>query len=277
LKHLGQHRSDSVRIAAAIAVGNLAVKSFDYLHSTVLLPWATHKVDLCRESAAIALDAPAASDPELRATVTALVTEWSASADPALAATAARACGTTLGSQDLDAALSLLDDLIVREEGAVVWAACVSLAEWVSGQDAVLRNRGISAMHGWAGDRDPDKRTGGQLAFLLVAGDLIAEDDPWPTLLRLATTDATIAAQVVTMWSTALVNPELSETARHVLGTWASTVDKDSAATTAFVDLYSRVGSRAQAVIRHQAKGWLSKESEQHSPRTAAAVLNATR
>ena len=275
LRHLGQHTSYAVRTAAATAAGELAVTSFDYLRGTVLLPWAKQDVGVCRESAATALARPAAEPGELRATVTTLVKDWAHSEDPELAATAALSCGTALGSQDLETALSLLDDLIVQEEDTVVLAVCMSLAEWVGGTDAVLCKRGIEAMHGWAGDRDLDKRTGGELAFLWVAADLVTEGDPWPTMLRLATEDATIAAQVVTMWSTALVNPELSELARQVLATWAETVEPDNTSINAFVDLCTRTGSRARSVIKHQAKGWSRKDSEQDCPRTAAAVQNA--
>jgi hypothetical protein len=275
LRLLGQHVSDSVRVAAATAAGNLAAMSFDYLRGTVLLPWAEHDVDLCRESAAIALEAPAAAQAELRATVTAMVTDWALSDNIALAATAARSCGTALGGHDIDAAQSLLDDLIVREESDIVVAACISLAEWVGGTDPVLCKRGVDAMHGWANDRDPNKRTGGELAFLMVAADLITDDDPWPTMLRLATEDATIAAQVVTTWSSALVNPELSELARQVLATWAETVEPDDAAISAFVDLCTRAGSRARFVIEHQAKSWSRTDSELDCRRASAAVLNA--
>jgi hypothetical protein len=274
LNWLGKHGSDAVRVAGAIATGLLAVASFDFVRSKVLLAWALHEYEVCRESAAIALEAPAADD-TLRATVTGLITEWARSDNTELAATAARSCGAALGGKDTETALSLLDELIVEDNAAILGATCVSLAEWVGGDDVVLRNRGLTAIHDWSVDRDPEKRTAGQLVFLWVAMDLITEDDPWPAVLKFACEDGTIAQRVVALWSAALVNPELSEFARRVLATWADTVNDDNAALTAFVDLCARTGNRSRAVINHQARNWLRADADQHCPRTAAAVLNA--
>lgn len=274
LNWLGKHGSDAVRVAGAIATGVLAVASFDFVRSKVLLAWALHEYEVCRESAAIALEAPAADD-TLGATVTGLITEWARSDNTELAATAARSCGAALGRKDTDTALSLLDELIVEDNAAILRATCVSLAEWVGGDDVVLRNRGITAIHDWSVDRDPEKRTAGQLVFLWVAMDLITENDPWPAVLRFACDDGAIAQRVVALWSSTLVNPELSEFARRVLATWADTVNNDNTAITAFVDLCARTGNRSRAVIHHQARSWLRPDADQHCPRTAAAVLNA--
>jgi hypothetical protein len=270
---LGAHGSDAVRVAAAIATGHLAVTSFDFVRARVLIEWALHEDEVRHDSVAIALEAPAGHK-ELGRTVTGLVTEWARSAAPELAATAARSCGLALGGQDPEAALKLLDELVVGEEAAIL-ATCQSLAEWAAGENVVLRNRGITAVYDWSVDRDPEKRTAGQLVFLWIAMDLVSEDDPWPTLLRFATEDGLIAQRVIALWSSALVNPELSEFARRVLATWADTVNSDNAAINAFVDLCGRTGNRSRAVINHQAKGWLRTDAEKRCPRTASAVLNA--
>jgi hypothetical protein len=273
LQLLGAHGSDAVRVAAAIATGHLAVASFDFVRARVLVAWALDEHQACHDSAAIALEAPA-GHADLGKTVTGLVTAWARSGEPELAATAARSCGVALGGQDPDAALKLLDELVVGDEAAIL-ATCESLAEWAAGDDVVLRNRGITAVYDWSVDRDPEKRTAGQLAFLWMAMDLVNEDDPWPALLRFAAEDGTIAHRVVALWSSALVNPELSDFARRVLATWADTVNADNAAISAFVDLCGRTGNRSRAVIKHQAKGWLRTDAEKHCPRTASAVLNA--
>jgi hypothetical protein len=276
LKRLGEHGSDAVRIAAATATGVLAVTSFDFVRARVLLAWATHEYEVCRESAAIALDGPA-NDDVLGRTVNGLVAEWARDDRIELVATAARACGVALGKQDPEKALALLDEMIVVEDLAIIRAYCMSLAEWVGGDDVVLRGRGVAAVHEWSCDRaDPDKRTAGQLAFLWMAMDLITEDDPWPALLKFAVTDGTMAQRVVALWSSVLVNPELSEQARRVLAEWADTVNPDTVAITAFVDMCGRMGSRSRAVIRHQARNWLRTDTDKHCPNTAAAVLNAS-
>lgn len=272
LKILGEHGSDAVRVAAATATGVLAVASFDFVRARVLFGWAAHEHEWCRDSAALGLELPA-GDAALTRTVKELVTTWARAESSELAATAARACGVALAAQDADAALQVLDELIVAEDLSVMVSCCVSLAEWAGGEDAVLRNRGVAAMHDWSVDRDPEKRTAGQFAFLWVAMDLTADDDPWPVLLRHAVADGAVARDVVALWSAALVNPELSEFARRVLATWADTVNSDEAAVTAFVDMCGRTGNRSRAVIRHQARGWLRTDGDTHCPRTAAAVL----
>lgn len=273
LKWLGENGSDAVRVAAATATGVLAVMSFDFVRARVLMAWAVDERAWCRESAAIGLEGPAA-DETLARTVKELVTFWARGDNTELVATAARSCGVALAAQDPDAALALLDELVVDEE-IIILAYCQSLAEWVGGDDAVLRNKGIAAVYDWSVDREREKRTAGQFAFLWMAVDLIADGDPWPVLLRHAVADGVVAEHVVALWSSALVNPDLSDFARRVLATWADTVNPDETAIAAFVDLCRRTGNRSRAVTRHQAKGWLRVDADRHCPRTAAAVLNA--
>ena len=100
LGQLARDATEQVRIFAGIALGRLAIWSFDFLSCNVLGPWANGKVKEQREAVAYALRVVAA-DPRLRGNVRQLMSGWYANSGRPLAqATAARAYGVAYGPID---------------------------------------------------------------------------------------------------------------------------------------------------------------------------------
>ncbi|MBV9730913.1 MAG: hypothetical protein JO309_16195, partial [Pseudonocardiales bacterium] len=123
LQELGGHPSEEVRIRSGIAVGALASLAFDFLCRSVLVPWARSKDSRRREAAAVALDTANAT-PELRMAVRNLVHKWSEEEEPELVATAVRAYGSSVGTDQLDDVFKTFDLLAESENFTIVEAVC---------------------------------------------------------------------------------------------------------------------------------------------------------
>ncbi|MGH3864892.1 MAG: hypothetical protein ACRDQ4_01925 [Pseudonocardiaceae bacterium] len=286
LRELGGHPSEEVRIRSGVAVGALTNLAFDFLRSSVLVPWARSEDSRRREVAAVALDA-ANARPELRTAVRNLVQEWGGDENPELVATAVRAYGSSVGTDQPDDVFEAFDRLAESEDFTIVEAVCASLAELVETGIEEVATKALTTTHSWATSRIQLRRVAGNLAFLLMAADLVWSPDAlaavnnggrsgrWPMLLRLADSEPRHHDVIAGMWTTALSTSEVTEVAQQVLDGWALIVEDHEPARLALAAMLRATASTARArnrVHRH-VETWARADTEVRAPKTAAAVL----
>jgi hypothetical protein len=135
LDELAMHPAVDVRARTAASTGLLATMDFQYVLSEFLHPWASSRSPAARGSAALALTIPGRNE-QYEDQVWVLLKRWAADAPQGagsqLAATAAEAAGSVLGRHRPTDALSVLHEVLKRDEwfsltGVVL--ALLSLAE----------------------------------------------------------------------------------------------------------------------------------------------------
>ena len=143
--------SEQVRIFAGIALGRLAIRSFDTLSFSVLAPWATSKRRVHREAVAYALRI-VASDHRLRENVRQLISAWYASrGDPFAQAAAARSYGVAYCLFDPAAAFEALYRLTAVDDIRVATAIGDSIADLlVAGTDDFVSSSSPGSQHPFA-------------------------------------------------------------------------------------------------------------------------------
>lgn len=283
LRELGGHPIEQVRERAGIAVGALTTLAFDFLRRTVLVSWAQSREGRRREAAAVALDASNAN-PKLRTAVHNLVQEWSNDDDPRRIATAVRAYGTSVGIDRPQEAFETFERLAESGDVTIVDAVCGSLAELVESGVDELAADALRTTRTWATSRVLLRRVAGNLAFLLMAADLVCSAEPadgtagarpWPLLLRLASRERRNREAIADMWAAALSTSEVVEVALQVLDGWALFVEDHELARGQLVRVLhgAAVNDRVRGRLRRQATTWTKPKSEVRAPRTAAAVI----
>ena len=292
LSELGAHPVEEVRTRAAVAVGALSTAAFDFLRHEVIEPWARTRTPehVLRESAATALDA-ANSVPDLKETVRGLVQEWSAATDPNLVATAVRAYGGSVGIDQPSQLFETLNHHSESTEFVVIEAVWRSLTELADAGVFGISDRALMTAKKWTRSRDRMRRVTGNLAFLMMAADLLwapggtpprqgraGRAQQWPLLLRLADSMPEWRAVVADMWSTALTSTDVADVAAEVLDQWAESAEANDQRRQAFVRVMTAAttSNRVQARLRRKTDQWADPESTMYVPDTAAALLIGT-
>jgi hypothetical protein len=283
LRELGGNSSPHVRVRAATAVGALACDSFDFVTRAIIMGWARSDDPRLRDSAALALSLPG-TDGELRATVRALVGDWT-EREPEYQATAARVYGASLGLEQPTHALVELTRLSRAEEYEVdvVIALAQSLVELVAHGTPAFAGRVLGEVLRWGEGSRPEQRTVGRLAFVGLTTSLakdsrhgtdLADRAVWPTLLVLADRDPDRRAQVARLWARGLGSADLHGPTATALDEWAETVEASNAARAALARLLAGVAvdSRTREIVRRRALAWTGRDGT--APRTGQAVLS---
>jgi hypothetical protein len=268
LRELGGHHNADVRTAAAVAVGVLARKAFDFVFAQIIGGWAgSGNVEL-RESASLALGPPS-RDPHLRSTVDNLLEGWIADNDlPLQQATAARTFGSEAGRARFFRSLERLEKLATIDHIDVAIAVAMSLGDMVLHGSPATTRRVLQTVETWVRGRR-QLRLVGQLAFLRltylrdepapVGGRLDGARDRSlrmiPTLLILVSQDPEIGGQTVRLCADGLTPAETQHRMRASLVLWAEATDSHPAARAVLVELLRRVAAhspRAATVLRRE-------------------------
>ncbi len=290
LSKLGAHPVEEVRTRAGVAVAELSAAAFDFIRHAIVEPWACAADRVLRESAATALDT-ANSVPALKETVRGLLHEWSAASEPNLVATAVRAYGGSVGVDQPTRLFETLSHHAESSDFVVVEAVCWSLAELAETGKVGVSDRALMTARKWTSSRTRARRVTGNLAFLLMAADLLWSPDGtpprqgragraqhWPLLLKLADRSPEWRQVVAEMWSTALVSPDVAEPAMEVLDRWAETAEADDQRRQALARMLTvaAMSDRVQARLHRMAEQWADPEGSMHAPKTAAAFRAST-
>jgi hypothetical protein len=281
---------EEVRTRAGVAVGALSTAAFDFVRHTVVKPWA-HATDyVLRESAATALDA-ANSVPALKETVRELVHEWSTASDPNLVATAVRVYGGSVGVDQPTRLFETLNQHAESSDFVVIHAVCRSLAELADAGVVGVSDRALMTAREWTGSRTRTRRITGNMAFLIMAHDLLwspegtlARQDRsgraqhWPLLLKLADSSPEWRQVVAGMWATALMSADVAEIAMEALDQWTETAEESDQRRQAFVQMLTAAATsnRVQARLRRKMEQWADPENTIHAPETATALRVST-
>jgi hypothetical protein len=287
LFELGAHPMDEVRTRAGVAVGALSTAAFDFMRHAIVGPWASASDYVLRESAATAMDA-ANSVPALKDTVRGLVHEWSMAADPNLVATAVRAYGGSVGADQPSHLFEVLNQHAESPDFVVVEAVCMSLAELVDAGIRRISDRAFMVAREWTSSRTRARRITGNLAFLMMAADLLwssagtpacpgraGRAQHWPLLLKLAEHSPEWREVVAGMWSSALTSIDVAEVAMEVLDKWAETADADDQCRQALARVLSvaaKSDRRVHARLRRKVQQWADPKATAHSPKIAATL-----
>jgi len=297
---LAEDESEQVRIHAGLALGQLAVWSFEYLCASVLAPWATSSIDqpLRRAAVAYALHRVVRSEPRLRRQVRLLVAGWYASREcPYGQATAARAYGLALGAIDPLAAIAALTRLLIVEDIDVA----IDVGRGLSDLLAPAANQADPGEASDVGDRvrtalaeltaamaDRERASAAQVAFLVVASEHISYvagqdsvDVEWPALLLLTTRMADIRGPVVALWRRVLDASVFHQAAEQVMTGWALYAEANAGVREAFLRLARAIvrgQPRCRFILNRYADLWVAAENLRPLPgvgHALAAVLAA--
>lgn len=268
LQELGGHSNQDVRARAAVAVGVLATRAFDFVFVRIIGSWARSEDPDLRDSAALALGPPA-RDPALREVVTTIVDEWIADDEsPLLQATAARTFGGDAGLARPSNTLRQLAVLAEVDNLAVAVAVARSLGELVMNGTAALAGRVLTGIAGWVTSGRAQLRLVARLAFLRltylrgVAAPGGGRPDPavrqLPTLLLLAMRDRRFVGQLAWLWTDGLNAADAHRAMGVSLTAWAEAVERHPAARAAVVDLLcsAALHPRTASIITRAASGW---------------------
>ena len=287
---LAEDASEQVRIFAGIALGRLAIWSFDTLSSSVLAPWATSRRRAHREAVAYALRV-VASDLRLRENVSQLISGWYAShGNPFAQAAAARSYGVAYGLFDPAAAFEALYRLTAVDDIRVATAVGDSIADLlVAGTDDFV----CSILTRLAASVREQGRSGAvQLVFLILADGLVmrVHDAPegagpvsWPLLLHLTTRLAAVRSAIVMLWQYVLNEALFHEEAEQVMARWAGAAEGEPTVREAFLRLaraVARGDERSLMILERYCAQWTSADNLRPLPVVSAAlqsVLTATR
>ena len=267
LGQLAKDATEQVRIRAGIALGRLALSSFDFLSCNVLGPWANGKVEEQREAVAYALRV-VAGNARLRGNVRQLISSWYGNSGRPLAqATAARAYGVAFGPIDPSEAFKQLDRLAEVGDIRVATAIGDSVADLL---EAASDEFACSVLSRLAESiYQPERSATLQLVFLIVADGLVEREKAaagaspvaWPTLLRLTTRLAEIRSAIVSLWRYVLNEALFYEQAEQVMSRWAAAAEGNAAVREAFLRLaraIARGDQRSLMILDRYCAQWVS-------------------
>jgi hypothetical protein len=280
LGQLAKDATEQVRIFAGIALGRLAIWSFDFLSCNVLGPWANGKIREQREAVAYALRVVAAN-PRLRGNVRQLMSSWYANSSRPLAqATAARAYGVAYGPIDPSEAFRQLDRLAKVDDIRVATAIGDSIADLLEAGSDEFACSALSRLAESIGEQERSATV--QLVFLIVADGLVdraqdADEGPlsWPFLLRLATRLAEVRSALVRLWQYVLNESLFYEEAEQVMTRWAATAEGSPAIREAFLRLarsIARSDQRSLMILQRYCAQWTSAGNLSPLPLVSAAL-----
>ncbi len=281
LGQLAKDATDQVRIRAGMALGRLALSSFDFLSCNVLGPWANGTIKEQREAVAYALRVVAAS-PRLRGNVRQLMSAWYGNSSRPLAqATAARAYGVAYGPIDPAEAFRQLDRLAEVDDIRVATAIGDSVADLLEAGSDEFAGSVLSRLA--ESIYEPARSATVQLVFLIIADGLVdlAEDaegaNPasWPSLLRMTTRLAGIRSAIVSLWRYVLNEALFHEEAEQVMTRWARAAEGDAAVREAFLRLaraIARGDQRSLLILERYCATWASTGNLSPLPVVSAAL-----
>ena len=287
LGQLARDATEQVRIRAGMALGRLALSSFDFLGCNVLEPWANGKVKEQREAVAYALRVVAAS-PRLRGNVRQLMSAWySNSSRPFAQATAARAYGVAYGPIDPAEAFRQLDRLAEVDDIRVAIAIGDSVADLLEAGSDEFASSVLSRLAESIHERERSAAV--QLIFLIIADGLVDHDQDaaganaasWPSLLRMTTRLAGVRSAIVSLWRYVLNEALLHDEAEQVMTRWAGAAEGDPAVREAFLRLaraIARGDRRSLMILERYCATWVSNGNLSPLPVVSAAlqtILNA--
>jgi hypothetical protein len=171
----------------------------------------------------------------------------------------------------------------------VLDAVFESLTELAEAGVVGVTDRALMTARRWATSRNRNLRITGNLAFLLMAADLLwspsaasgtSEDNGktrWPLLLRVAENSAEWRSVIARMWTAALFDAETADAAIAVLDRWAHSAEIDATRRGAFVRLLHEAAAnvRVNARLRQASQGWADPNNAVHAPLTAAAYVTS--
>lgn len=283
--------SEQLRIRAGLALGKLAVLSFDYVNEMVFVRRTYADDDNSskwRDAIAYALRV-AAEDKALHPVVARVVGGWYADNDnPQAQACAARAYGLSLGRSDPAGAVDALERLAMINDIRVARAIGDSLSDLLATDPGRMAAPVVGRLTQWF---DSLKRhLAGQLIFLILASSLLAPADEaagrpsdWPMLLMLLVDHADLRDPLIELWRQVIVRSDFHDQAEQVMGTWAGLAEADGPMRETFTRMLRAIANqdeRARAILLRYAAKWHSDENLQPLPRTADAIrwaLEATR
>jgi hypothetical protein len=281
LAQLADDPSDQVCIFAGMALGRLAIKSFDFLCRTVLVRWANGRAKGRREAVAYALRVVAA-DPDLRGNARALVSGWCTDERRPLAqATGARAWGVAYGPLDRAEAFEQLDRMYEVDDIRVATSIGDSIADLLeTGGDefaCLVLSRLAESIH------EPRRSATVQLIFLILADGLIdrvrehadAPPVPWPFLLRLMTRLPLARGPILNLWRFVLNEALFNEEAGQVMTRWAATAEECPATRDAFLRLARQIAhgdKRSLMILQRYCAMWTYRGNLRPLPMISAAL-----
>ncbi|GAA1020735.1 hypothetical protein Aple_055270 [Acrocarpospora pleiomorpha] len=215
------HSGFRIQIRAAQIAGLLATFDFDHVYATLLRVWARGNV-AHRSAAAFALEI-AHSDDRLASRVKSQVLSWAHSPDWRLKDSAARAYGTAIGAENVDAAIGALEGL--------GWGTALvgrnSIAYSLAALFEIAPHRVAEKVADWAHSDSESLADHAVRTLLLIArfqgGEPGTED--WPTLLAL-TSDGKPRERLAGLWRRAL-GSRLARRAWECLRLWLHCADRD--------------------------------------------------
>jgi hypothetical protein len=278
---LAKDAADQVRIRAGIALGRLAIWSFDFLSFNVLEPWANGKIGEQREAVAYALRVVAAN-PRLRGNVRQLISSWYASSSRPLAqATAARAYGVAYGPIDPYEVFRQLDRLCEVDDIRVAKAIGDSVADLLVAGDHEFACSVLSRLAESIGERERSPTV--QLVFLIIANGLADREQDaagggpvsWPFLLGLTTRLAEVRPAIVRLWRYVLNEALLYEEAGQVMTSWAAMAEDNPVVREAFLRLARAIAhgdQRSLMILERYAAQWAGAGNLSPLPVVSAAL-----
>lgn len=213
-----------IHLRAAQIAGALAVFDFDTVYRELIGPWARKNVQY-RQAAAHALGAALRNGVGRRARMQ--VADWARSPDSRLQDSAARAFGTSLGTEDPAAAIASLTTLAQRRELEQSNAVPIALGLlWLSGNAEDV----IGALCEWAASPSGRLRFHAARAMLLVASQRVADAQTgWMCLSELIAHDPVRQEQIVALWQYALTGVQLHHRSWEPFRRWLVSADDPDA------------------------------------------------
>jgi hypothetical protein len=282
---LVRHGSQTVRTQSAYALGMFAACGFEQVQLRLLMPWAGSEDLRLRQAAAIALRYPAGL-PKLRNTVRRQIRRWyGMKGQPALQSTAALAYGYSYGIMQPEVALEALDRLAEMDKWIVALAVGEALGNLIHEHEATMATEIFLALLRWLDDRE--KSQTGELAFLVMAGWLLVEDDLeaprprldfWPGLLDLADREPKLRGALALLWQRVLSSAYFARKAAEMLEDWAADAEYDERACRALVSLATAASDghdRIRLLFLRAADQWTEHTNLKPKRKAAAAVRSA--
>lgn len=276
LAELAASSQEQVRIQAGLALGAVAVLSFDYVCRTVLVPWARSNDPKQREAVAYAFHVIAGA-PELLANVRALTSGWYRNGRPQEQATAARIHGLCLGALDPEASADALMRLMSVQELRVALAVGQALADLVVDGTPDVAGSILAQLLELVDDHHAGATA--QLTFLQLAVQPVVDrpgSDPaagrgapavvqWPLLLAMTDDGQIDRTYLVRLWRRVLgTAAHFHAEAEAVFTAWALTAQADPALRDALLRLARAIADgdeRCSRVLRRLAETWISPEN----------------
>lgn len=282
LGELAQDAASQVRINAGLALGQLAVRSFDHFASSTLVPWAKSKRTYQREAVAYALRV-AAANPALRDAALSLIAGWYTDREsPTAQATAARAYGLAYGPVDANDTFEKLHQLAGVDDVRVAIAIGDSISDLLISRGEDFARPALARLAASLADRERNGAV--QLIFLIAADTLVLPvkreeaaggEVSWPYLLWLTAKVAEVREPIISLWRYVLHDALFHTEAGQVIGSWAKAAENEPQIRGIFLRLARAVAvgdERARAALLRHAASWSSADNLSPLPIVAAAV-----